>query len=208
MAAEADTEKRGRGTAWKLLVTALVLGLIGVVAGLGTWSAFSSTTSNSGNSFTAGTVSISDDDAGSAMFSLTGLKPGDSASKCIVVTYTGSLPATVRLYGTTAGTGLDQYLDLTVTRGTISSANFPSCGNFSADSTDYIGAGAGVVFNGTLQGYADDYASALVDPTSGSPRTWTTNEAHSYRFQVTVEDQSGAQGKSATQTFTWEARNT
>ena len=194
-------------TAWKLVATALVLGLIGIVAGLGTWSAFSSTTSNSGNSFAAGTVSITDDDSGSAMFSLTGLKPGDTSTKCIVVTYTGSLASTVRLYGTTAGTGLDSYLDLKVSRGSISSASFPSCSSFTADSTDYIGAGAGVVYNGTLQGYPDDYAAGLVDPTSGSPESWTTNEAHAYQFQVTVQDQDAAQGKSATQTFSWQARN-
>jgi hypothetical protein len=45
--AEADPEKRGRGTTRKVLATALVLGLIGVVAGLVTWSVFSGTTSDS-----------------------------------------------------------------------------------------------------------------------------------------------------------------
>ena len=125
------------------------------------------------------------------------------------MTYTGSLDAAVRLYGTTTGTGLDQYLDLKVTRGTYSPSNpgFDSCTNFTADATNYIGAGAGVVYNGTVQGYADDYAGGLVDPTSGSPETWTSGEKHAYKIQVTLQNNAAAAGKNATQDFTWEARN-
>lgn len=196
-----------RGTGGKLLRTAVVLGLIGVAAGLGTWSAFSSTTSNDNNQFTSGTVTLGDDDGGStAMFNLGSMRPGDTDTGCIKVSYTGSLNATVRLYGTTTGTGLDQYLDLKVTRGS-SSSSFDSCTGFTADSTDYIGQGAGVVYNGTLQGYPDTYAAGLVDPTSGSPETWTNPETHAYKFQVTLQDNSNAQGKNATQQFTWEARD-
>src|SRR6058998_1719961 len=104
-------EGKGR-LSTKLGLSLLVLALIGVAVGVGTWSAFSATTQNSGNSFSAGTVILSDDDSGSAMLSLANAKPGDSDTSCIVVTYTGSLAATVRLYGTTTGTGLDQYLDM------------------------------------------------------------------------------------------------
>jgi hypothetical protein len=197
----------GRSTAWKVLATSIVLGLVGVLAGFGTWSAFSGTTSNDGNSFAAGTVTLTDDDANAAMFAMSNLKPGDTASKCIVVTFTGSLPSNVRLYGTTTGTGLDQYLDLKVTRGTVASPAFPSCTTFVPDVSNYIGAGLGVIFNGTLQGYPDDYAGGLVDPTSGSPESWTTSEAHAYKFDVTVQDNDLAQSKNATEAFIWQARN-
>jgi predicted ribosomally synthesized peptide with SipW-like signal peptide len=192
----------------KLLATAVLLGLIGIVAGLATWSAFSATTSNPGNSFAAGTVTITDNDSGTAMFSLSGMKPNDADTGCITVTYTGSLASTVRLYGTTTGTGLDQYLNLKVTRGSFSSPPaFDSCTGFTADATDYIAAGAGVIYNGTLQGYADSYAAGLVDPTSGSPESWTTSEAHVYKFEVTLQNDNAAQGLNATQTFTWEAQS-
>ena len=140
------------------------------------------------------------------MLSLSGAKPGDSDTSCIVVSYSGTLPASVRLYGTTSGTGLDQYLDLTATRGTKSSA-FDGCSDFTADATNYIGQGAGVIYSGTLQGWADNYAAGLVDPTPGSPETWTNPESHAYKFVVTVQDNNSAQGLNATQTFTWEARN-
>jgi predicted ribosomally synthesized peptide with SipW-like signal peptide len=190
----------------KLLITAVVLGLVGVVGGLGTWSAFSDTTENGSNSFQSGSVTIEDDDDGSAMFSLTGMKPGDPAvTRCIDVTYTGSLDASVRMYGTTGGTGLAQYLNVTVTRGEKDAA-FSGCGDFVADSTDYIGQGAGVVYSGTLDGFADSYAAANADPTTGSPETWTTGEDHAYRFQVSLVDDNNAQAKTASQTFTWEAR--
>jgi predicted ribosomally synthesized peptide with SipW-like signal peptide len=195
------------GTRHKLLASAVVLGLIGVLVGAGTLSAFTATTSNSGNSFAAGTVTLTDNDAGSAIFSLSGMKPGDTDSGCIQVTYGGSLAATVRLYGTTAGTGLDPYLDLVVTRGTVSSGSFDSCTNFTADSTNYIGAGAGVMYSGTLAGFADSYAAGHVDPTAGSPESWTNGEVHAYRFQITLQDDNAAQNLTATQTFTWEARN-
>ena len=55
---------RGR----KTLLSLLLVGTIGTVAGIGTFSAFSATTVNAGNVFAAGTVSISDNDAGAAMY--------------------------------------------------------------------------------------------------------------------------------------------
>jgi predicted ribosomally synthesized peptide with SipW-like signal peptide len=126
-------DRRQSHVGMKLLITAVVLGLVGIVAGLGTWSAFSDTTENGGNSFQSGSVTIEDDDDGSAMFSLTGMKPGDpTVTRCIDVTYTGSLNAGVRMYGTTGGTGLAQYLNVTVTRGEKDSA-FSGCGDFVAD---------------------------------------------------------------------------
>jgi len=57
-------------TARKLLLTALVLGALGGAAGLGAYSAFSGTTSNPGDSFTAGTVTLGDNDAGAALYNV------------------------------------------------------------------------------------------------------------------------------------------
>lgn len=198
---------RKRDITGKLLLTALVLGLVGIVAGAGTWSAFSSTTSNEDNSFETGTVTLTDNDAEGAMLSLENAKPGDADTGCIVVSYTGSLPATVRMYGTTTGTGLDQYLNVTVTRGTILTPSFDSCAGFVADLTNYTGAGAGIVYSGTLAGFPDSYGAGIVDPTSGSPESWTNPESHAYKVTVSVADNNGAQGLTASQTFTWEARS-
>ena len=193
----------------RLLASTAVLGLVAaLLAAASTFSAFSGTTSNPGNTATAGTVTLTDNDSGSAMFTLTSLKPGDTDSRCLQVTYTGSLPALVRLYGTTGGSGLDAYLDLTITRGTISSGSFADCTNFTADTTNYLGQGAGVIYSGTLAAFGDDWASSTADRhTASATEAWTTNETHAYKLTLTAQDNNSAQGKSMTQTFTFEARN-
>jgi predicted ribosomally synthesized peptide with SipW-like signal peptide len=199
-------DRKNSRVGMKLLITAVVLGLVGVVGGMGTWSAFSDTTANAENSFESGTVKIEDDDDGSAMFSLSGMRPEDpTVSRCIDVTYTGSLDSKVRMYGTTGGNGLADYLNVKVIRGEKNSG-FSGCGDFVADSANYIGQGAGVVYNGTLAGFADSYAAAGSDPTSGAPETWSEGEDHAYRIEVSVKDDNDAQGKTASQTFTWEAQ--
>lgn len=190
----------------RALVSAAVLACVGATI---TWthSAFTATTANAGNTLAAGTVSLSDDDSGTAMLSLAAAKPGDTDTACIQVSYTGSLPAWVKLYGTTTGSGLDAYLNVTVTRGTLSPASFDSCAGFSADATDYNGLGNGVVYSGTLSAYPKTWAAGQADPKLSGLETWTTGEAHAYRFALTVNDTNSAQGLDATEAFTWEARS-
>lgn len=172
----------------------------------GTGAAFSATTATPGGSFQAGTVTLGDDDSGTAMLGLTDAVAGNSDTSCITVTSSGSLPSTVRLYGSTGGTGLDQYLTLTITRGTTTSA-FDSCAGFTADATDHTGAGAGVIYSGSLRDFPDSWTAGLSDPTAPSPESWTAGESHAYRFVVTMGSDAAARGLTATQTFTWEARN-
>ena len=188
------------------VMTLLLVGVVGVVAGLGSYAVFTATTENTGNSFASGTVAIEDNDSGTAMLALANAKPGDSDTSCIRIRYTGTLDSTVRLHGSVSGS-LASYLTLTVTRGTDSSPSFDSCTNFTADGTNYVGAGAGVVYSGALSSFPATYAAGLVDPTSGSPETWSQDEVHSYRFVVTLQDDNAAQGLSGTASFTWEARN-
>ena len=190
----------------KLAISALIVGITGVIAGAASWSAFSGTTSNSGNSFAAGTVSISDNDSGGTMLSLTNALPGASTTGCIKVSYSGSLSADVKLWGTVSG-ALGPYLTLKVTRGT-DTGTFPTC-SFTADTRDYIGQGAGVIYNGNLSSYPSSYAAGLTDPenATGGTESWTNPETHAYKLEVTLQNDSAAQGQSATASFTWEARN-
>jgi predicted ribosomally synthesized peptide with SipW-like signal peptide len=194
----------------KWVVAAVALIVLAATGGGVTWAAFTATATNSGNSISSGTVAIGDNDSGAAMFSLTGMTASSTDTGCIKVTHSGSLASGVRLYGTTTGTGLDPYLSVTVTRGsfTPSDPGFDSCNNFSPDATTYLsGQSAGVVYAGTLQGFPDSYAAGIVDPTSGSPESWTTNESHVYKIEIAAGDVNAAAGKNATQSFTWEARN-
>lgn len=191
----------------KLFLSALVLGAVGVVTGVATFSSFSSSTTSVGNSFTAGTVAISDNDGGTAMLSLANAKPGDADTSCITLTYTGTLDSAVHLYGTVSGP-LAPYLTLTVTRGTDSAPTFDSCTSFTADTTDYLGQGAGVIYSGALASFPASWAAGIVDPAvGGGNETWSTNEARTYRFSVTLQSSNAAQGLSGSAAFTWEAQN-
>lgn len=187
----------------------LALAALALPVGGVTLAAYTATAPSSGSRIEAGSVKLADNDSGNALLSLTAANPGASDSGCITVTYEGSLSATVALYGATTGNGLDEHIDLVVTRGTWSGAApaFRSCTGFQADATNYLGAGPGVVYSGTLQDYPDAPAGAVADPPSGGSETWTSGESHVYRLQVTLRNDAGAQGKNATQTFTWEARN-
>lgn len=52
----------------KLSATVVIVGIVRLVAGWATFSAFSSTTASSGNRFAAGTVQLGDNSLGSFMY--------------------------------------------------------------------------------------------------------------------------------------------
>ncbi|MBA2349842.1 MAG: hypothetical protein H0V81_16310 [Solirubrobacterales bacterium] len=193
----------------KVLATAALLGLLGTAGGASTLSALNDTTANPGNSFVSGTVEIADDDAGTAVASFSNGRPGTTTTGCVNVTYTGTLPSTVRLYGTTTGTGLDAYLDLKITRGKITQTPAAgSCTTFTADSTDYGNGGAGIVYNGLLSGLGSTAATGIADPRASAPTTWGAGDVRAYKVQVTLRNEASGQGKNATTSFSWVAENT
>jgi predicted ribosomally synthesized peptide with SipW-like signal peptide len=168
----------------------------------GTYAAFSSSTSNAGNTFVAGTVTLSDNDAEVAMFSLANARPGAPETGCLQVSYTGSVATTaLKLYGTVTGP-LAGYVQLTVVRGTDPTPSFDACTTFTGDTTNYRGLGAGVLYSGTLAGYPADFTAGIADPLA----VWTAGQKASYRFTVEILDNNAAQGLSSTASFGWEAR--
>jgi len=190
----------------KVLLTVLTLSSLGGLSALGIFGAFSSTTSSAANQFSSGTVTIGDNDLGASLYSVTNAKPGESVTKCIKVTYTGSLDADVRLYTTSAIGALGQYVELTITPGTQTTSTFPSCTGFTADS-------GGALFSGTLQSFAtarNSYATGLVDYPGTVATKWQANDSVVYQFTATLQSSApeSAQGLSTgSHTFTWEARN-
>lgn len=192
-------------TTTKVLLTALCVGALGSLAAMGVFGAFSATTTNAGNTITAGTVSIADNDAGAAMYSISNAKPGESVSKCIKVTYTGSLDADVRIYTNSSIGALGQYVELTITPGSQTTPSFPSCTGFVADS-------GGALYSGTLANFAttkNSYANGVVDY-PGTGTKWATNESVVYQVTATLQSSAPEAAQGATtgaHTFTWEARN-
>jgi hypothetical protein len=156
--------------------------------------AFSDTTDNSGNTWSAGTVVLTDDDSGSAMFIVSDMAPLATVTECIAVTYSGSLlPSDVNLYGVSGGTGLDAYLDVTIEEG--NGGIFGNCTGFTPTST---------IFTGTLTSFAATHTNFATGAGAWNPAA--NPETRVYRFTVTLQDDNAAQGLDATATFTWEAQ--
>lgn len=190
----------------KILRTLLVLGIVASITGAGVFSAFSSQTENPGNSVTAGTVVLADNDAGSALYSIAAAKPGDSQTSCIKVTYTGSLDATVKAYTPSTIGELGPSVNLKIEPGTQASPSFPSCTGFTPDS-------GGALFDATLTAFAAEhgsYANGVADNPGTSATKWVTNDSVVYRVTATLSAGAGesAQGKSTgTHLIRWEAQN-
>lgn len=190
----------------KILRTLVVLGVLACIAGAGVFSAFSSQTDNPGNVVTAGSVTLADNDAGSALYALTAAKPGDSQQSCIKVTYSGSLNANVRIYTPSTIGELGPYVTLKIEPGTQASPSFPSCTGFTPDS-------GGALFEGTLAAFAaehNNYATGVVDFPGTAATKWVTNDAVVYRVTATLSASApdSAQGKTTgTHILRWEAQN-
>lgn len=173
------------------------------LVGQASYASFTSKVSNSGNGLSVGTVTLNDDDSGSTLLSLTNLKPGSSGSRCIAVTSSGSLPASVKLYATDVATtkGLGSYVTLTVSQGT--GASFGSCGGFTALSS------GSAVYSGTVTAFTTAATSYSSGVGSWTP-SGTSSETRSYQFAYAVSSSTpdSAQGGTATFGLTWEAQNT
>jgi hypothetical protein len=189
----------------KVLASALVVGALASLVALGIFGFFSATTQNAGNEISTGTVAFSDNDSGSALYNVTGAKPGDTVSGCIKATYTGSLPAVVRLYTTSSPGALAQYVDLTITQGTQANSVFPSCAGFAADAV-------GVIYNGTLQNFEQShttYATAI-DTAPAGQANWLPGDTLVYRVVATLRastPDTGQGASSGVHAFVWEAQS-
>src|SRR5919201_705020 len=83
----------------KGLLTLLLVGGLSAAAGLGTFSAFSATTTNSGNSISSGTVKIDQHTGATSLYVATNKAPGQAVTGCVRVTYGGFLsPPPPKLY--------------------------------------------------------------------------------------------------------------
>lgn len=194
-----------RRTAWLLSAgtAAACLATGAAVVWQASYSAFSAPTSNPASNWAAGTVLLADDDANTAMFNASNLKPGSSGSKCIAVTSTGSLPSAVKLYGTGSSTtnALSSWITLTITQGT--GGSFGSCTGFTP-----LASGSSV-YSGTLASFASSatgYGNGLGSWAPTGSGTDTRVFQIGYTFDPAAPNST--QGGTAAIGFTWEAQNT
>lgn len=203
--ADATTARRRPSADRRLagLAASVVLGLAasGLLVVKGTEAAFTSSTHNAANSWTSGSVAISDNDSGTAMFTATNLAPGATETRCITLSYTGTLASLVKLYATgPTGGPLAGDIDLVISTATPSDANpDPGCAGSYGPWTQ--------VWSGTLATFNSYTSYASAAPLAPA---WTPSgaEHRAYRIQYTLNANSTLQGASTQTSFTWEAQNT
>ncbi len=205
-AARTSRPSRKVATIVSLVAIPAALAVSGLVVAQSSYSAYSATTVNPTSNWATGTVALTDDDNNTAAFTAANLKPGSTGTRCIVVSSTGSLPASVKLNGTGAATtkALASDINLTVTQGT--GGSFGSC-------TGYTPLASGsAVYSGTLAGFgstATNFATGLGSWSTAGVATGAAAETRTYQltYSVRTETTNDTQGGTAALGFTWEAQN-
>jgi hypothetical protein len=178
----------------KVLASIAALSTFGAAGAWGTYSSFTDTTSASGSTFSSGTVHITNDASGSTMFTMTGMVPGTTATKCINVTNSGDVPFHDATLAATASGALGAAINVTIDKGTgATGGSSGSCANF----------------NQVTAGFVSGLLNALPSAASPAddPSTWAVAEVRSYRVRVTLDPAAAStfQGKTASLDLTWTA---
>ena len=100
------------------------------------YAAFSGQTRNSGNDWSTGSVTLSDDDNGSARFQVSNMVPGSTDTKCLTVTANASVASTVKAYTVNpvpSTSGLEERVFISIRHG--SGGSYASCSGFQSAGT-------------------------------------------------------------------------
>jgi len=184
--------------ALQLSALALAFLLVAVLVVTSSRQAFVAQSDNVANQVSSATITLSDNDASTAMFAnVTGVMPGVNVDSCITVSYTGTVdPTAVQLYASGVPTGtLAPYLNLTVDMGTATGAAFRDCTGFVASTN---------VYTGTLSTFASAHSGYSTGVSTWDPAG--TGESRTFRFRLQVQDTQAAQGLTSTFGFSWETR--
>jgi len=172
-----------------LRAVAPVAGLLaaGLLVYQGSYAAFNATTSNTADSWATGTLALENNGGNGStyaasttgIFAQTGVKIGDSGTKCLTVSSTGSMPGSLRLFrGTISGTNnsaLAPQIKVTVEAVPVST-------DISADCTNYPTSGITTLHSAVgLNSLPTTYAGASGVSLSGGA------EKVAYRFSWTLQ---------------------
>jgi hypothetical protein len=201
-----DAKQRGgRGRIWAAAAVALGMAISGASVWQASQAAFSAQTGVNGNTFSVGSVTITNDRSGAVIFTggTTNMAPGASDSKCVRVTYQGTLASEVRMYASAySDTGLAQYLHLTIEEG--DGGTFADCSAFTRTAYLVNDQLAADVFDPLGVPAHRDYASGL----GGA---WKPSSNPSYKtYRVTYSlpsSTTGGPGSGLVITLTWEANS-
>lgn len=189
------------------------LAALAVLCGLATYGilgAFTAETVNSGNRLSSATLELtsSNDATTEPVYFAENAVPGDPADtehSCVEITYTGTVPAEVRMYGETisTGSGLAPGVMLRITEGEGGVGS--SCQGFVPDGQpgDVFGGSSGESLQ-EIRNFNGDYVTGF------QLGTWNPGDSHVFRFESWLSesvDPITAQGSDAgNQSFVWEAR--
>jgi spore coat-associated protein N len=159
---------------------------------------FTAQSANPANTFTAGTLSMSNSADNAAVLTASNLRPGDPASVGTVdIANTGSLSGAFTL---TRGTPADS--DTSNPLSAKLNVVVDDCGTFSGSTAPNCGDGDDAnKYTGTL---AD---MGTVGHTITGLGSFASSDKHRYRFRVSLDSSAGNayQGDSSTVAFTWNA---
>jgi hypothetical protein len=171
-----------------LAALATVLVAVGVTGASG--ASFTSQSANPSNTFTAGTMTMSNSKAGTAILSASNMKPGDPATKGEV---------SIKNTGSVAGV-------FTLSRGTVvdSDGTNPMSGKLNLVVTD-----CGADLNcATPADNSNKYTGTLAAMSAPIGLTsWAADEEHKYEFSVALDSSAtnAYQGDNSVVPFTWDA---
>jgi hypothetical protein len=183
----------------RLALGALLTLLLAAGAVVGSGADFTASSANPSNTFSAGTLTISNSNEGAAVLTATALRPGGAAATGTVdIENTGSLSGAFTLSRTApvdsdGANPLSGKLNLTIVDcGVFNGTSAPTCGD-GDDVTKYSG--------GTIaqMGTAGHLVSGL--------GTYAASEKHRYQFSVQLDGSAGNvyQGGNSSVEFDWNA---
>jgi hypothetical protein len=173
-----------------LAVLATVTTAVGITVASG--ADFTASSANPANTFSTGTLTMSNSRADAAILTATGLRPGESKDGTVDIANTGSLSGGFSVGRSTlsdsdSSNPLSGKLNVVITDcGAFSGATAPTCG----DAND-----------------ADKYTGTIAAMANHSLGNFAGDEKHRYQFRVTLDASAGNvyQGDSSTATFVWSA---
>lgn len=190
------------------------------------YAAFSTTTQNDGNSFTAGQLALTDNDSNSALFTASALVPGSTSTSCITVSYAGSArpSAPIELYVKSSdstdtpgsgGASIAPYLDWSVETADGSGVTGSGSACTSLTGTTIFGNPSGSVTSSgnMLSDFLTTYhaydASGSTSLSSGWRPLANVSSTKVFRFTYTLASDapSTVMGSAATLKITWEAQS-
>ena len=139
---------------------------------------------------TAGAVELTDDDGDETLFDLPSLRPGETITNCIQVTYHGGVfnePVGLRFRG---GGPLAADLETTIDMG--KGGGFDSCDGFRASET---------LYRGTLADLHDAHGSS--DPALETFTVERTPDTRTFRITFGLDEASESSGLAANTEFLW-----